>query len=133
MVGHQLRNVEYSSILTSARSEAKRSTFWLSLLIGVLTVLVIAAAFNVPLEGWRSSSTAVISAHTVDAVNSVFFTSIAGVLVGAFFGFYAAKRIVKRRKKLLTERAVPRDRLGEAGVIGPENSLAIRRPLELDT
>ncbi len=49
--------------------KAKRGTFWLSLLIGVLTVLVVAAAFNVPLER-RASSTAVISAHTVDAINA---------------------------------------------------------------
>ena len=64
MVRHQTCNTpEYS------RSEAKRSTFWPSLLFGVLTVLVVAAAFNVPLEEWRASSTAVISAHTVDAIN----------------------------------------------------------------
>ncbi len=64
-------------MLASARSEAKRGTFWLSLLIGV------------------------------DPINAVFFTSVAGVLVGAFFGFYAAKRrpgaahVARRARRLM--------------------------------
>jgi hypothetical protein len=39
------------------------------------------------------------SAHAVDAIHSAIFTSTAGVLVGGFFGFYAAKLIVERRRR----------------------------------
>jgi ABC-type branched-subunit amino acid transport system permease subunit len=110
MVGHRPRNEEYAKMLASARSEAKRGTFWLSLLIGILTALLVAAAFNVPLDRRHASSMAVISARTVEVINAV--SSVAGGLVGAFFGFYAAKRIVernKRKKKLPRELALPRD------------------------
>jgi hypothetical protein len=105
MVGHQTWNTpEYLQARAPKRREALSG-----LVFGVLTVLVVAAASNVPLEEWWASSTAVISAHTVDAINSTLFS---GILAGAFFGFYAAKRIVerrKRRKKLLTEVALSRE------------------------
>jgi hypothetical protein len=38
------------------------------------------------------------SENAVDAIHSSIFISAAGVLVGAFVGFYVAKRIVERRR-----------------------------------
>jgi amino acid transporter len=111
LIEYRHQNVEYAKMPRNVRSEAKRSTFWLSLFIGALTVLIVAAAVN-SLEGWRPFSTAASSAHQVGDFNSVFFASVAGGLVGAFCGFYAAKHIAersKRRKKFLTELAIPRN------------------------
>ena len=60
-------------------------TLWLSLSIGIMAVVAMAFAFEIPLREWLSSSAA---AYTISL--------IAGVLLGAFFGLYTAKRIVER-------------------------------------
>ena len=60
-------------------------TLWL-LSIGIMAAVAMALAFEIPLREWLSSSAA---AFTISL--------IAGVLVGAFFGLYTAKRIVERR------------------------------------
>jgi amino acid transporter len=111
LVEYRHQNVEYAKMPRNVRSEVKRSTFWLGLFIGALTVLVVAAAFN-SLEGWRVFFTAAISAHPVGDFNSVLFALVAGGLVGAFCGFYTAKHIAersKRKKKFLTELVIPRN------------------------
>jgi hypothetical protein len=61
-------------------------TLWLILSIGIMAAVAMALAFEIPLREWLSSSAV---AYAISLV--------AGVLVGAFFGLYAAKRIVERR------------------------------------
>ena len=61
-------------------------TLWLIVLIGIMASVAMALAFEIPRREWLSSSAAVYA-----------ISLIAGVLVGAFFGLYTAKRIVERR------------------------------------
>jgi hypothetical protein len=61
-------------------------TLWLIVLIGIMAAVAMALAFEIPRRELLSSSAAVYA-----------ISLIAGVLVGAFFGLYTAKRIVERR------------------------------------
>ena len=53
--------------------------------VGITAAVAMALGFEIPLTEWLSSSAA---GYTISL--------IAGVLVGAFFGLYTAKRIVQR-------------------------------------
>jgi hypothetical protein len=55
-------------------------------LIATVAAVAIALLFQIPLRGW------LFPLVVADAISL-----IAGVLVGAFFGLYTAKRIVERR------------------------------------
>jgi hypothetical protein len=71
-------------MVVNTRAEDNPIALWLILLI--MAAVAMALAFEIPLREWLSSSAAVYA-----------ISSIAGVLVGAFFGLCTAKRIVERR------------------------------------
>jgi hypothetical protein len=70
----------------------------LGFVLGCVTLLsagALATLLGAPEGHWLSLPT---SARVLDALNSVFITSVAGALAGAFFGAYAAQRIAERSK-----------------------------------
>jgi hypothetical protein len=82
-------------------------------LIATVAAIAMALSFQIPLRGWLSP---LVAAPAISL--------IAGVLVGAFFGLYTAKRIVERRAHRRV--GCPRPRLASASRLGSPIAVPVR-------